>query len=143
MRRSHGFLATALACIATSSFAAVPKLGVNIKGVLPNEGPVVVAVYKDSDTWLKLDKALQTAKVAPGSQTVTVAFDLPPGSYAVAIFQDKNTNNKLDMQWLPPGPAEPWVMSRDAKGTMGPPAFSDAKFDFAGEQTLALTLNEP
>ncbi len=58
---------------------------------------------------------------------VTVLFkDVPPGTYAATVFQDMNGNAKLDRDMYG-APSEPWAVSRDAKGHMGPPAFDDAK----------------
>ena len=131
------FLAT------TRAAAAAPDLRISIDGVKPNKGPVVVSIFKDEDVWLKAGRAVQRQKLPPDQVKVSTHFNLPPGTYAVSIFQDENDNDKLDMQWLPPGPAEPWVVSNNAQGSMGPPSFKDAKFAFSGDLALSLTLQQP
>lgn len=123
--------------------AADATLDVRISGVKLRQGEVVVAVYRSDATWLKADQAIQTQKLASAGGDVLASFALPEGSYAVAVFQDANSNGKLDMQWLPPGPAEPWVMSRNAQGKFGPPAFDDARIEFPRERALSLTLQQP
>ena len=88
-------------------------------------------------------KALITKKIPADQETVQMTLDLKPGIYAIHTFQDKNQNGKLDMQWLPPGPAEPWVVSNGAQGTMGPPRFADAKISIASDSSITLKLQKP
>lgn len=69
-------------------------------------------------------------------------FDpIPAGTYAVACFHDENKNGKLDSN-LFGIPSEGVVTSNNAKGSMGPPSFQDAKFSFSAKPTeLRLTMN--
>jgi uncharacterized protein (DUF2141 family) len=69
-------------------------------------------------------------------------FDpIPAGTYAVACFHDENKNGKLDKNFIGV-PTEGTVASNNAKGSMGPPSFEDAKFTFAPKPTeLRLTMN--
>ena len=129
-----GFLAVA------PSFAGAVPLEVKVAGVNATKGALVLRVFQSEGDWLKSDKAIGTQKLSPGAATLVARFDLSPGSYAVHVFQDENDNGKLDMKWLPPGPAEPWVVSNNAQGTMGPPSFKDSKIELAGPQTLNLSL---
>lgn len=114
-----------------------------LSGARTGDGPLMVAIYQDEDTWLKPQKAVITKKIPVDQDTIQVAFDLKPGVYAIHTFQDKNENGKLDMQWLPPGPAEPWVVSNGAQGTMGPPSFSDAKITVTSDSAISLKLQKP
>jgi uncharacterized protein (DUF2141 family) len=54
-----------------------------------------------------------------------------PGTYAVAVFHDENENGKLDTGFLGI-PTEPTGASNDARGSMGPPKFKDAQFNYTG-----------
>jgi uncharacterized protein (DUF2141 family) len=66
---------------------------------------------------------------------------VPAGTYAVACFHDENKNGKLDKNLLGI-PSEGSVASNNAKGSMGPPSFEDAKFSLAAKPTvLRLTMN--
>lgn len=68
------------------------------------------------------------------------SFDpIPAGTYALACFHDENDNKKLDTG-LFGIPTEGTVVSRRAKGVMGPPSFDDAKIAFSGRDT---TLDLP
>ena len=66
-----------------------------------------------------------TAAVKAG---VSVTFnDLAEGEYAVSLFIDENSNNKLDTNAVGM-PIEPYAFSNDASGSFGPPSFDKAKF---------------
>lgn len=79
-------------------------------------------------------------KAAAKADKVTLVFkDVPPGTYAATAYQDINDNAKLD-RGLFGAPSEPWAVSRDAKGRMGPPVFEDAKIDVT-DQPLTLEMD--
>jgi uncharacterized protein (DUF2141 family) len=86
--------------------------------------------------------ALQRKWCAIASSESVCPFDpIPAGTYAVACFHDENKNGKLDTG-LFGIPVEGTVASNNAKGTMGPPSFKDAKFTFAGTPAeLRLKMN--
>src|SRR5438552_3406736 len=81
---------------------------------------------------LVLGTALQRVWCAINRGERTCRFDpTRAGVYAVACFHDENGNGKLDTG-LFGIPKEATAASNDAKGTMGPPKFNDAKFSFPG-----------
>jgi uncharacterized protein (DUF2141 family) len=57
--------------------------------------------------------------------------DVQPGTYAIAVFHDENSNGKLDSNFIGI-PREGTGASNNAKGHMGPPKFDDAAFRYAG-----------
>jgi uncharacterized protein (DUF2141 family) len=62
-------------------------------------------------------------------------FDnIKPGTYAVGFLHDENNNGKMDTNFLGI-PTEGYGASNNARGTMGPPKFDDAKFNHAGPTT--------
>jgi uncharacterized protein (DUF2141 family) len=66
---------------------------------------------------------------------------IPAGTYAVACFHDENKNGKVDTNLIGV-PTEGTVASNNARGSMGPPRFEDAKFSFSGKPTeLRLKVN--
>lgn len=134
------YLAAILLSTSFGGSASAAVLDVKVDGIETEKGSIVIRVFKDEAAWLKNEQALETRKIAPSSQGVSASFDLPPGPYALHVFQDENSNDKLDMKWLPPGPAEPWVVSNNAQGTIGPPSFKDAKFEVEGAASLTLKL---
>jgi uncharacterized protein (DUF2141 family) len=65
--------------------------------------------------------------------------DIPPGTYALAVFHDENMNGQLDTNRLGI-PTEGYGFSNDVKGVFGAPAFSAASFAYDG-RTLELTIS--
>ncbi len=65
--------------------------------------------------------------------------DIPPGTYALAVFHDENMNGKLDTNWLGI-PTEGYGFSNDVKALLGSPSFSTASFKYDGK-TLDLTIS--
>jgi uncharacterized protein (DUF2141 family) len=65
--------------------------------------------------------------------------DIPPGTYALAVIHDENSNGKLDTNWLGL-PTEGYGFSKAAKGLLGAPSFSAASFRYEGH-TLHLTIS--
>jgi uncharacterized protein (DUF2141 family) len=86
---------------------------------------VLCAVYERSG-WLR-----RPVKGSAGSirgRTATCRFaDLKPGTYAAGAFQDENSNGRLDRSWTGM-PKEPWCVTRESRGTIGPPSFDAASF---------------
>jgi len=65
---------------------------------------------------------------------------LPPGTYAVSVYEDLNGNHKLDGNILGI-PREPVGASNNPRGRMGPPHFNDCAFRVGTDaQTITITL---
>lgn len=64
---------------------------------------------------------------------------IPPGSYALAVIHDQNSNGKLDTN-LVGMPTEGYGFSNDAKAPIGTPSFSAAAFPYNGH-TLEMTIS--
>jgi uncharacterized protein (DUF2141 family) len=72
------------------------------------------------------DPAARKLRIAAGSAT-TMAFDnLTPGTYALALIHDENSNDKMDLAAFLP--KEGFAFSRNPVIMFGAPKFSAAKF---------------
>ena len=79
------------------------------------------------------------AQARAGVVTVTVG-NLPPGQYAAQVFHDENRNKKVDRA-LFGIPKEGVGFSNDARISLGPPKWTDARFNFSGQpQTITLKM---
>jgi len=58
---------------------------------------------------------------------VTVDINLPPGEYAISVFHDRDSDEKIKTN-LFGIPKDPIGFSNNAKARFGPPKYSDAKF---------------
>jgi uncharacterized protein (DUF2141 family) len=85
---------------------------------------------------------------APGLQkripvtgvTTTCTFnDMPPGTYAVAVLHDENSNNKLDTNFLGI-PLEGYGMSNNHTHALRRPTWNESKFVAAAAMTVTLRV---
>lgn len=120
-------LAAALGLIAAAPASAAPAPA-TVQVRIENPGPrgrLVIRVC----TQAQMGHACPTQVAAPPrSGAVLVPFTVPPGRYAVSVYQDVDGNGRLTFGLLG-GPVEPWGYSRDAKAVMGPARFEDAAVD--------------
>jgi uncharacterized protein (DUF2141 family) len=126
-------LAAAVAEAQTSDSSSTNAIKVDVVGLHTNEGKVHCALYSSADGFpddsAKAAK-LTTAKIA--NERVVCEFPaVTPGEYAVSVYQDENSNGKLDRNFMGV-PKEGVGASNDAKGSFGPPKFADARFLYEG-----------
>ncbi|PVW15702.1 DUF2141 domain-containing protein [Marixanthomonas spongiae] len=97
--------------------------------VQSNDGNVVFGLY-DETSFMKQPLVGLEGEIKDGKASVTFT-DIAPGTYAVLLFHDKNGNKQMDFE--PNGmPTEPYGVSNNVM-TMGPPLWSDAKFNVTDE----------
>jgi uncharacterized protein (DUF2141 family) len=133
------------------------ELEVDLHGVKPRRGEIRAALFdnqRDFEANIRLRAIVQDGEITTGVFTreedfsaepvgsvvvpaegrqMTLRFpDLPPGVYALALFQDLNGNQRLDMQ-LGGATVEPWGISNDAGEVGRDPAWEEAKFELPAE----------
>jgi len=108
-------------------------LTVTILNFRNNQGQVSVALYDHEEGFPKSpDKALKIITAPISNKKSIILFEsLPPGEYAISVFHDENKNGKMDSNIFGI-PKEGIGSSNDARGHLGPPHYSDAKFNFNG-----------
>lgn len=116
------------------------SLTVLIQGVPSSQGEIRVGVYDSpakfrSKTGVAYQQ-IQAAKMG----NMTVKLRLLPGSYAVAVFHDANSNGKLDTNFLGI-PTEAYGFSNNARGSFGPPDFKDCLITITGPTTISIRLD--
>jgi len=117
---------------------SVPRnnvIHVEISGLRSDQGQMLCALYSAAQAEAfpkKADKAVArlTAKIAE-RQAVCDFTGVAPGTYAVSVVHDENSNGKLDTNFIGM-PREGVGASNDAKGHMGPPKFGAASFRYEG-----------
>lgn len=73
-------------------------LVIEILNVRKNGGIIVVTLYQNKSGWLK--SPFRKITLPTGENSVTATLTVPPGTYAVSIYQDENENGKLDQNFL-------------------------------------------
>jgi uncharacterized protein (DUF2141 family) len=118
------------------------SLKVSVMGFHSNDGEVDCALFGSADGYPDDSaKAVKTtsSKIENGQALCTFAA-VAPGDYAVSVFDDENSNGKLDRNFIGM-PKEGVGASNDAAGKFGPPKFDDARFSYkGGAQALTIHL---
>ena len=118
------------------------QIHVEISGFRNDKGQALCAIFSSAAAFpKKADKAVARAKSAiVGRHAVCEFPGLPPGTYAVSVIHDENSNGKLDTNFMGI-PREGVGASNDAKGHFGPPKFDAASFRFEGSRLeLKITI---
>ena len=108
-------------------------LTIQVENTVPGNGDLMVGVYNDEgsypDTYFRGEKII----VTDGVMIITIT-GLPKGTYAVAVYQDKNGNEKLDK--ILGIPKEKYGLSNN---TMMP-NYRKNSFDFSNDMTITIRL---
>ena len=133
------FLLLLLACATTGVTKLVihddgpAGLVVTVEGVEHERGTLFLSLF-DTAEGFPSDPApaLQRLEIEPQSPRTTVTFEgIEVGSYAVAVLHDENDDGEMGTDFLG-RPSEGWGVSRDARGSFGPPSFDDAVIEYPG-----------
>ncbi len=130
-----------LPALASAPSSSCPGLHVQVLNIRNSTGTVDCALFESpkgfptealhSATHVMVIKVRQT-------QARCDFADIPPGTYALAVFHDENMNGTLDTNWLGM-PTEGYGFSNDVKASLGPPSFAAASFAYDG-RTLEMTI---
>ncbi len=120
------------------------SLRVVIEGIKNAKGQIKVGIEKSAaefDQGPLHEARYRGETVLSKEGRIEVLFrDLPLGSYAVKSFHDEDGNGQLNTNFMGI-PTEDYGFSNDARGTMGPAKFQDARFDFdVPEKTITIRL---
>ena len=130
----------AAAAIFLCGASAAATLTVHVGNVTQPKGNIRIAVY-DSETWLDTERWVAAKRIpAETGPDVAATFELPSGTYAVAVLHDVNGNEKMDYGLIRL-PKEPYGFSNGVVPRFGPPAFEDSAFVVADEDlNIAIDL---
>jgi uncharacterized protein (DUF2141 family) len=133
----------ALATLPAVAFAQAlcPGIHVTVLDIRNSTGTVACALFESSDGFPTefLLSATNVMLIKIRKAQARCDFeDIPPGTYAIAVIHDENTNGKLDTNWLGI-PREGYGFSNEEQGVAGLPSFSAAGFSYDG-QNLELRI---
>jgi uncharacterized protein (DUF2141 family) len=136
----HRALFSTFACasiFAGSMFIAEPaeaaRIIVTVSGLNSATGGVYVGLYATPSKFLNGTQVDAMRKVRAGTGPITVVFDnLPPGTYAVGAYHDKNNNDHLDTDFVGL-PTEGYALSNGVRAVMSKPTFQQAAFSVGAE----------
>lgn len=118
------------------------KLLVEIDNIHNTDGKLIrVAISKKSDFLKDVNPYKYVVVEARGSK-ISETFVLPPGEYAISIYHDLNSNDKLDKNFFG-APSEPYGFSRNYKPVFRAPRFDEVKIVLHGDRKTHISLLQP
>ncbi len=107
----------------------IGTLVVNIDGFPNSDGYAMVAVYDSESSYKEGAPRTAEARIKVVNQKARAELDgLSYGTYAVAMYHDRNINGKMDKNAMGI-PKESYGFSNNARGILGPPSYKKAKFE--------------
>jgi len=100
-------------------------LDVQISNIQKNSGKIVVEIYNTESSWLK--SPFRKIVLSTNEATKTASFEVPPGKYAISVYQDVNENGELDRTFIGI-PKEPVGFGNNYK-PFGKPKFESASIE--------------
>jgi uncharacterized protein (DUF2141 family) len=115
-------------------------LTINVKGFPSSKGEAYIAIYRATDDFPVFGKQYKGKTTTISGNASQVVFSgIPSGSYAVAVYHDKNNNNVLDKNYLGI-PTESYGFSNNARRTFSAPSFSEAAVVVNNSKTINITV---
>jgi uncharacterized protein (DUF2141 family) len=113
---------------------------VNVSNLRSDQGPLAVTIYREKG-FLKKGGSVKVWRDPAHAGSQSMCVWLPgPGLYAIGVFQDLDSDHKLDYNLLS-GPTEPWGFSNNPRA-IWPLRFSQVRFDAKdGETVLNVRLH--
>jgi uncharacterized protein (DUF2141 family) len=117
------------------------ELSVEVQGVRSDSGNVLFLLFDKKKGFPSESKhAIQALSVPAKAPKVLGVFkNLAAGTYAVFAMHDEDGDGELDSNFLGI-PREGVGVSRDAKGSFGPPSYRDAELEVLQNLTIQIQL---
>jgi uncharacterized protein (DUF2141 family) len=103
------------------------NLTVTVKGLIPNQGQVVVSLFDDKKKYLKEVFKEQREKTLDSNSVDVIFSDLTAGDYAFSVYYDLDNDGELDTGMFRI-PSEPVAFSNNARGKFGPAKWKHTNF---------------
>lgn len=122
--------------------AAQCRLEIRVDGFRKRTGNVYLGLYRQQEGFPgTISKAFfhERMEVPDSGEAVFHLTAVPPGIYAVSVFDDEDGNGKMKADWLGI-PLEGVGVSNNARSYSGPPDFRNAAVQLNRDTTLRITL---
>ncbi len=117
------------------------NLEVTITGIRNTKGQMGIGVFRDNESFKKEQayRELQFAKKDISSGEMKVRFDLPPGTYGIALVDDENSDGVMEYNFLGV-PKEGFGFSDYYHTGMKKPKFDSFKFTLDKGQKKSIKI---
>ena len=126
---------------AANVFAQTGEVEITVSGINVKKGGIIkIGIYKKAD-FPMIGKEIKGKDIEVKNTQLTVNLkDIPVGTYAVAVIQDKNSDGEHNSN-LFGSPTEAYGFSNNVYGRFGPPDFEDVSFNLQSGESISLTIN--
>ena len=129
----------AILFISGNIIAQTGTIELTVSGINLKKGKnIKVAVY-DKAGFLK-EMNIQKTIQAKGKEITIELNDVEVGKYAIAVFQDENSDGKMNTNFMGK-PIELSGFSNNVKGDFGPPDFNNTSFDVFNDKSIKLVIH--
>jgi uncharacterized protein (DUF2141 family) len=142
LRKFRFITITMITIILTSIvYAQAEVITVNVTQIdIKKGGKVKIGIFI-SNGFPVVGKEVFGSDLEAKNSTVSIVFkDISTGKYAIAVFQDVNSDGILNLNVLGI-PKEPYGFSTNKFGKFGPPDFEDVSFEVKENNPISLTIN--
>ncbi len=122
-----------------ATLAQNKKLTVTITNIKNTQGKSIRLAVFNSKGNFPNDKSVKEVELKATTSTIKFEVELHFGEYAIAVFHDVNSNEKLDKNMFGV-PKEPYGFSQNFKPKFSAPVFNDCKFTF-NESNNSLSID--
>lgn len=121
------FFLTLFTCLLPPHRLPVRKvtLTVEVTNIREVSGRMYVGIFKPTNTFPQ-GPPMTKQSVAVDGHTIRVAFQLDQGEYAVALYQDVNSNGHIDKRMFGL-PKEPYGFSNNVRPRLATPKFEECR----------------
>ena len=112
-----------------------------IKNLVSATAPVIVGLYGTKNKFPDPKDQLKEYHFIPnGKELIAKITDMDFGVYALAIYQDANSNGKIDKNVIGM-PTEPYAFSNNYHPRVKAPGFDNCKFNYDSiSNTVTMTM---
>ena len=138
-RQGLGVLVAVLTSLSFGGQPAGHRLTIRIGNIKHFQGEIHVGVFTTGHDFPKPKNAVYRLKKVISGKLASVTFTLPGGRYAVAVYQDINSNADHDKNFFGM-PKEPFCFSNNVKPRFSAPVFDRCAFTLDKNRSLDLKL---
>lgn len=129
-----------LLLIANMNLFAQNNLSVEVTGLVPDKGNVILGLYDKKIGFLDNGSGIANVKVKVTGDKIAHTFKyLPNGEYAIAVYQDENGNGKCDRNMIG-YPTEGFGFSKNYRPKFSAPKFDEVKIAVSTSVKTSIAL---
>lgn len=130
-----------LICLLAFGTVHSATLEVRIKDKVSTKGSFYYLVFKSDKGFPDVKKESAYLGTFSAKENSLTIEDVPPGAYALTIFQDENESGKLDTNFLGI-PKESFGFSNNPKILMGAPSFEKCRFQIQDTTVIEIKMRQ-